>query len=780
MPGSSFGSSVTRREDVRLVRGEGTYAADLKPEGVAHAVVLRSPHAHARILSVDTAGALAEDGVIAVLTGEDAAAAGIAEVHSRVTFTRPGGAPAPSTPKPLLARDIVRHLGDPVALVVAETREAALAASEAVLVDYEVLPALSTVEEALGEGAVAIWPEAPDNIAFRWTRNDLAGIDAALAASHHVTRLDIAISRVLANPIEPRAAMGALEGGRPTLYSTNQSPFGLREQVARLFSMPPTDLRVRALDVGGSFGMKSGFYREDALVLWASRQLGRPVRWVSDRSEGFVSDDHAREMRASLALGLDADGHFTALKAVFDVNIGAYLSGRSGSLVNNIGGIAGVYRTPEIGVQITAVFSNTVPTAPYRGAGRPEVTYAIERLIDVAARETGRDPVALRRLNLIPPDAMPYKTPLVFTYDTGEFAANMDRAAELADLAGLPARRAAAARRGRLLGLGIANPIEAAGGPVSKPMKDTARVVVRADGGVELHSGAMSVGQGLETALPQLISVRLGIPLERIRYIQGDTDDLFFGRGNGGSSSLSVGGSAIARAVDLVLEKARALAADHLEAAAADLDYRDGAFTIAGTDRSVTLAALAALAEAAPSDNFTGGDPGLSATGEFEPGTVTFPNGCHICEVEIEPETGVVELIRYVSVEELGNVLNPMLVEGQIHGGVAQGIGQAVKEQALYEAGSGQLITGSFMDYGMPLAVDLPSLRSDTRSVPTAVNPLGAKGVGEAGTVGALAATMNAVCDALAPLGVRHLDMPATPERVWRAIRETGRAGAPR
>jgi carbon-monoxide dehydrogenase large subunit len=518
--------------------------------------------------------------------------------------------------------------------------------------------------------------------------------------------------------------------------------------------------------------MKSGLYREEGLVLWAARRLGRPVRWTSTRAEAFLADEQARDVKAEAELALDADGTFLALRVRCDLNVGAYLTGRSMPLLRNIGGIAGVYRTPHIHAEVRGILTNTAQTAAYRGAGRPEATYILERTVDIAARELGLDPFEVRMRNLIPPEKMPFRTGLVFTYDCGEFATNMGEAARLIDRAGFPARREAARSRGKLRGLGFVNPIEVAGGPYGNPGKDMSRIVVGPDGAIMLACGIMSSGQGLETAMTQLVAARLGIPPDRIRYAQGDTDTLPIGRGSGGSSSLSVGGAAVTLALDRLLEKAKARASEALEAASVDLEFSGGAFRVVGSDRSVTLQALAQTA--------SGGDPEpLSAEAEFQPPDVTFPNGCHACEVEIDPETGKIELVGYAAVEDVGKILNPALVEGQMHGGIAQGFGQAVKEAILHDS-AGEVLTGTFNDYAMPGALDLLNFVLAHREVPTAVNPLGAKGVGEAGTVGALAAVMNAICDALAEIGIRDIAMPATPERVWAAIQAARRPSPPR
>ncbi|WP_158929025.1 xanthine dehydrogenase family protein molybdopterin-binding subunit [Acidisphaera sp. S103] len=762
--------SVRRREDLRLLTGQGNYAADAAPAGMAVAIFLRSPHAHARIEHIDITPAREVAGVIAVYTEADLT--DVAPIPGGIGFPRPDGGPAPKTDRKLLASDRVRFVGEPVALVIAESRAAGLEAAEAIVVDYEALPVVIEPVAAMRAGAPPVWDDVPDNIGFLWKRGDADGADAALSGSAHVTALDFTVSRVTANSMEPRGAWACIAGdGRIEVHASHQSPFALRNGMANgNFQIPPTDIRVVPGDVGGSFGMKSGVHQESVLVAWAARRLGRPVRWIADRTEGFLTDEQAREMRISASLGLDADGKFTALKLRWDVNLGAYVSGRSGWGVGNIGGIAGVYHIPFIAAQVCGVLTHTVPTAAYRGAGRPEATYAIERLIDVAARELGISPYELRRRNLIPPEAMPYKTALTFTYDCGEFEGNMEEATALAAFDTFEERRADAVGRGRLRGIGLCNCIEVAGGPFLRPAKDQSTLRLAEDGTLILRSGSMSTGQGLETTMTQLVAERFDVPIEQVRWEGGDTDYLSGGKGNGGSGALCIGGSAVMLAVDKVVDKARKIAAELLEAAVVDVEFSSGRFTIAGTDRSVSLLDVARTAHD-PDHIPPGEEGGLVESGEFTPTAVTFPNGTHICEVEIDPETGVTEIVRYSAVEELGRVLNPMIVAGQIHGGVVQGVGQALGEAIIHDAESGQMLTASFMDYQMPRAAEYPPFRLATREVPTAVNPLGAKGVGEAGTVGALGAAMNAINDALAPLGIRHFDMPATPARVWAAIR---------
>jgi carbon-monoxide dehydrogenase large subunit len=771
----ALGQSARRVEDPRLLQGLGRYSDDVNLARQAYAVVVRSPHAHARLAALDASRAAKAPGVLAVLTGADVAADGLGDLPSDPNRKRRDGAAAFATRRPALARDRVRHVGDPVALVVAETREQALDAAELLGIDYEPRPAVASTGAATRAGAPPVWDEVPDNVAFVWEAGDRDAVARALAGAAHVTRLDFVITRVAAAPLEPRAAVGEYDRrtGRYTLHTGIQGPHLLRTLLAeRVFRVPQSHLRVVTGEVGGSFGMRSGLYPEHVLVLWAARRLGRPVKWTSDRREGFVSDEHGRDNVSTAELALDREGRFLALRVAIGLNVGAYLTPRSaGPGTNNVGGIAGVYTTPAIHVQTTGVFTHTTPTGPYRGAGRPEATYAIERVIDVAARELGIDPLELRRRNLIPAGAMPFKTGLVFTYDCGDFARGMDLALAGADAAGFERRRTEARQRGLLRGLGIANPIEVAGGPYTAMNPDTAELRVNPDGSVSLFAGSTSMGQGNETAFVQIVSDALGVPAGRIQVFAGDTDALGAGRGNGGSGALTVGGSAVTRATEKVIERGRRIAARLLEAAHEDVVLRDGTFTVAGTDKGVTWASVARTAYV-PRQLPPGMEPGFSETAAFTPPAVTFPNGSHVCEVEIDPETGTVRVVRYTVVDDVGRMVNPMLVKGQIHGGVVQGLGQGLFETLAYDATTGQLLAGSFMDYAMPRADDLPSFEVDSHEVPTKVNPLGAKGVGEAGTVGALPALLNAVNDALAPLGVRHLDMPVTPERVWGAIHD--------
>jgi len=752
-----------RAEDRRFLTGAGRYAADVHPDGLLHVAFVRSPFANARVEALDAQAARALPGVVAVLTAEDLAADGVGPVAGAMNVRGPDGQVWRETPRPLLVGEAVRFVGEPVALVIAETSVAAADAVEAVTVDYAEAPAVVDVPAALASDAPLVWEERSGNVALHWRHGDWPGVEAALGASHHVARLRTAISRAAAAPMEPRVAVAVPDAAsdRTTLYLSHQNAQGMRASIAGALGLPPEAVHVIVPDVGGSFGMKGGLLREETVVFWAARRLGRPLRWTADRTEAFLTDEGGRDMLVEAALGLDPDGHFTALEVTLQVNVGAYASGRSTVPIMNMGGIAGVYRTPVIAGEFLGVFTHTVPTAPYRGAGRPEATFAVERVIDVAARELGIDPFELRRRNLIPAEAMPYRTPFTFHYDSGDFARTMTIARERADWAGFPARREAAGKAGLLRGIGVANPIEVAGGPFGNPGEDFSDLRVNPDGTVTLTSGMLSAGQGLETVLVDLAANALELPAEAFRYVQGDSEIVPKGKGMGGSSGLITGGSAVVRASERLMAAARDQAADALEAAEADLEYAGGTFRIVGTDRTITLGEVAGFAES------RGG--ALAGNGSFRPEDATYPNGCHVCEVEIDPETGGCRVVAYTAVEDVGRVLYPTLASGQIHGGAAQGLGQVLFEAMAFGT-DGQVLSASFMDYAMPRAGDLPFYDSDFADVPTARNPLGVKGVGEAGTVGALSAAMNAVCDALASAGVDSFDMPATPGRIWTAL----------
>ena len=765
----AVGQPVPRSEDPRLLTGGGRYVDDIAFADECRAVLLRSPHAHAALERLDCAAAKRAPGVLAVLTAEDYMAAGLGPMSCAMPLKRRDGRPMFGAPHPPLAHGRVRMVGDPVAMVVAETPAQAKDAADLIEVEYAPLPALVETGAAMDEGAPAVWDECPDNEAFLFELGDEAAVEAAFARADRIVRRRLVVNRVAANALEPRAYIGRYDrhDRRYTLYSGLHRPHDMRSDLAnRFLRLPEARVRVVADDVGGSFGLRGGTYPEQVLVVWAAGLVGRPVKWVAERSEGFVSDYHGRDNVTDAALALDRDGGFLGLRVRTLVNLGAYASPLGpGPAINNLGTLAGVYRTPAIHVRTSGVFTNSNPTCPYRGAGRPEAAYAIEQLVDAAARETGIDAVELRRRNTIPPEAMPFRTGLVFVYDCGAFEKNMDDALALADRAGFEARRAAARARGRLRGLGLSNTIERAGAP----SQERAQLRVDPGGGAALFVGTISHGQGHETIYKQIVSGALGVDPALIRVEEGDTDGLAIGGGTGGSRSATLGGAAVHLAARKVADKGRAIAAHLLEASEADLTFADGRYAIAGTDRSVSFADVARAAYA-PQRLAPGIEPGLDEAAGYVAPVENFPNGCHVCEVEIDPETGAAGIVRYSVVDDVGNVLNPLLLEGQIQGGVAQGVGQALMEDVVFDPGSGQLLSGSFMDYAMPRADDLGAIEVATNPVPTATNPLGVKGAGEAGTVGALPATLAAIQDALAPLGIDEVPMPATPERLWRAI----------
>ena len=770
------GQAVTRFEDPRLLRGEGRFLGDVNLPGQTHAVVVRSPHAHARLRSIDASAAARAAGVLGVLTGADVARDGLGTTRMTLRRKRPDGSPMFAPPHPGLVRDRVRYVGDPVALVVAETPAQAEDAAGLVRVDYEPLPSVTSTAEA-GPGSPPVWDECPDNISNVFEVGDRTATDAAFARAHRVIRRRYVITRVHAQYLEPRGALGLYDPGedRYTLYADVQYPHRVRNALASMiFRVPEHRIRVVAGDIGGGFGAKGWQYAEHRLVLWAARKLRRPVKWTCERHEALLADEHARDNISEAELALDAEGRFLALRVRTTANLGAYVSSDRNLLptFSNVATLVGVYTIPAAHVHVTGVLTNTSPTAPYRGAGRPEASYVIERLIDDAARELGMDPVELRRTNFIPPSAMPHRTALGATYDCGEFEQSMDEALKLADVAGFAARREAARRRGALRGIGVANAIERA----APPGPEFAEIRFDPSGTAMILMGTKNQGQGHETTFKQILHERLGFDPGEVRFVDGDTDRVAFGMGSTGSRSTVIGGTALWMAADKVIAKGRKIAARMLEAAEADILFAEGRFTVVGTDRAVAVREVARAAFQ-PAQLPPGLEPGLYETGTFSPAAPTFPNGCHVCELEIDEATGAVTLVNYVVVDDVGTVVNPLTLEGQIHGGVAQGLGQALMEQVVYDRDSGQLLTSTFMDYGIPRADTLCDLTIDRHPVPTALNPLGAKGAGEAGTVGALPAVINAVVSALAPLGVRDFDMPATSERVWRAIQDavTGR-----
>jgi len=771
-----IGAAVPRVEDQRFLRGLGRYVDDIRFADEAAMVVVRSPHAAARILGIDTAAACAMPGVRAVLTGADAEADGIGPLRTSVPRRRRDGSPMVEPPYRILCTDAARFAGDAVAVVVADTAAQALDAAEAVAVDYEPLPAVTDVVEAVKPQAPAVWPQVPDNVSFVFSLGNRDAVDAAFARAAHIAKFDFRVSRVSANALEPRNAVGLYDAadGRYTLYTGAQNPHRVRyELAAHTLRIPETQLRVVSPDVGGAFGMKGSPYPEQALVLWAARRVGRPVRWTATRSESLLSDYHARDNVTTVQLALAADGEFLALRVRTLANLGAYLSFNTPHPpTNNLGGLAGVYRTPHIHVEVEGIHTHTQPTAPYRGAGRPEATFAIERIIDVAAQEIGIDPVALRRRNLIRKEQMPFKTGLVFTYDSGDFEKNIDLAIEASDWNGFEARRAEARGRNRLRGISLVHPIEISGGPFGSPLDEGAEIRFDPSGDVTALLGSHNHGQGHETAFRQMLAEFLGVDPQRTRIVAGDTDLVRHGRGTFGSRSMMAAGSALRRAADLVIERARIVAARMLETDAADIAFAQGEFRVIGTDRTVRIEEVAKLAYqpgALPPDS----DYGLAAGAVVTPKEATFPNGCHVCEVEIDPDTGLTDIVNYTVVDDVGTVINPLLVKGQIHGGLAQGIGQALQEVVAYDS-AGQMLTGSFMDYAMPRARLMPPIHVLSNEVPTDKNVLGVKGAGEAGTVGSLVAVVNATLDALRPAGVSWVEMPMTPDRIWRALRAAG------
>ena len=765
----ALGQPVPRFEDPRLIRGGGRYVDDVRLPHTAYGYVLRSPHAHARIQSIDTSAAKAAPGVLVVLTAADWTASGWNDLPTPGGLKRRGGQPAGKIRFPPLTGDKVRWVGDYVAFVVAETLAQAQDAAELIAVEYESLPSVTSTAGAAAPSAPLVWDDRPDNVCFVHPEGNREATEAALARADRIVKRRFVINRVTAAAMEPRGALADYNPAedRYTIYSVLQRAHGYRSDLASIMKVPESKVRVIAGDIGGSFGMKSAVYNEVALVTLASKMLGRPVKWTSTRSEAFLSDAQARDHVTEAELALDKDGHFLGFRVKVTAAVGAYAQVGSNVFVMNLGTLAGVYRTPAVFAEVTAVFSNTNPMRPYRGNGRPEFAYVIERMVDEAAAEIGIDPVELRRRNMIPPEAMPFNSGLTFTYDCGEFAKNLDLALKLADFAGFEARRAEAKARGKLRGIGLSNTIEraAAGG------FEAAEVRFDKGGTVTLLSGSITQGMGHETVYKQLLCDRLGIHPDQVTYIQGDTDKVAIGEGTGGSRSAALGGSAVMMATEKIVTKATAIAAHLLSAAPDEVRFEDGLFTAPRSNRALSLGDIAGEAWV-PSSLPPDMEPGLISQASYSAKEQNFPNGCHICEVEIDPETGVVEIVRYSVVDDVGTVMNPLLLEGQIIGGIAQGVGQILMEDIRFDPESGQLLSGSFMDYAMPRADNFSPIHCESNPVPTKTNPLGVKGAGEAGAVGAMPAVGNALVDALKPVGVSAVPMPATPERLWRAIHE--------
>jgi len=787
---TGIGVSLLRKEDKRFITGHGNYVADIKRPDMLMGAFLRSPHAHAVIKSIDTTAALASPGVVAVFTGEDLKADGVGGLPCAWPVVGKGGMASREPLHPALAQGKVRCVGDAVAFVIAETIEDAHAGAEALVVDYEPLPAVVGVLDALKPGAPTLFDDIPDNVCCDWDLGDKRATDAAFKKAAHVAKISLVNNRLVGNPMEPRAAIGEydMSRGQHTLWTTSQFPHIVKLLMGNfVLGIPQHKLRVVSPDVGGGFGVKQFHYAEEVAVTWSSRKLGRPVKWVCERSEGFISDAHGRDHVTEAELALDENGKFLGLRVSTIANMGAYLSTFGPNIPTNLYGplLAGVYTTPAIYCEVKSVFTNTIPVDAYRGAGRPEATFVLERLVDVAATEMGIDKAEIRRRNMIPIDAYPYQTPVMMKYDSGDPGGCLDRALIAADWTGFPKRKAESAQRGKLRGIGLCTYIEACGLAPSRiaislgvrgGLFESATVRVHPTGHVTVLMGTHNHGQGHETTFAQVLSHQLGVPAENVEIVFGDTDKVQFGLGTYGSRSIAVGGSALFKAGEKVIVKGKKIAAHMLEASDTDIEYVDGNFTVAGTDKKKSFAEVALSAHFPANYPLETLEPGLEEQAFYDPVNFTFPCGAHIAEVEIDPDTGMVKLLSYFAVDDVGTVINPMIVEGQIHGGIVQGVGQALFEDCIYDQESGQLLSGSFMDYCMPRADDLPVMKVETHITQCTHNPLGVKGCGELGTIGSPATVINAVVDALAHLGVTHVDMPASPNRIWHIIQSAGAA----
>jgi carbon-monoxide dehydrogenase large subunit len=775
-----IGEAVRRKEDYRFLTGNGQYTDDVSLANQAYAVFVRSSHAHAKIKRIDTARAKAAPGVLAVYTGDDVAADKVNGLPCGWLITSTDGTPMKEPPHPILAQGKVRYVGDHVAMVVAHTLQQAKDAAELVDVDYDVLPAVVDVRDA--PKGTALHDVAPDNHCYKWAIGDKTAVEAAFAKAAHVTRLDLYNNRLIPNAMEPRAAIGSYNRATDeyTLYVANQNPHVERLlMTAFVLGLPEHKVRVIAPDVGGGFGSKIYLYAEDVCLTWAAKKLNRPVKWTAERTESFLSDAHGRDHVSHAELALDKDGKFLALRVHTDANLGAYLSTFATAIPTILYAtlLAGQYTTPQIYVEVDAWFTNTAPVDAYRGAGRPEATYLLERLVTRAAWELGLGQDEIRKRNFI--TQFPYQTPVALQYDVGDYHACMDKARQLADVAGFEARRKASEAKGLKRGIGYSSYIEACGIAPSNiagalgaraGLFECGEIRVHPTGSVTVFTGSHSHGQGHETTFAQVVAARLGIPVENVDVVHGDTGRVPFGMGTYGSRSISVGGAAIMKALDKIEAKAKKIAAHLLEASDADIEFSGGEFKVKGTDKKVAFGQVALTAYVPHNYPLDKLEPGLNETAFYDPTNFTFPAGTYICEVEVDPATGEVRIDRFTAVDDFGNIINPMIVEGQVHGGLVQGIGQALLENCVYDRETGQLLTGSFMDYAMPRADDIPMFKLDTVCTPCSHNPLGTKGCGEAGAIGSPPAVINAVLDALRPLGVKDLDMPASPHRVWQAI----------
>jgi len=783
MPFEGIGVSVRRKEDARFLSGHGNYTDDINRPGQLYAYIRRSDRPHAKINGIDTAAASKAPGVAAVFTGADMAADNVGGLPCGWQIHNKDGSPMAEPPHPVLAVGKVRHVGDPVAVVIAETKQQAKDAAEQIAIDYQDLPAAASLRDAIAPGAALVHDDVPGNICYDWHVGDKAVVDAAFAGAAKVVKLELTNNRLIPNAMEPRAAIGDFDtsNGDFTLYTTSQNPHVIRLLMgAFVLHIPENKLRVVAPDVGGGFGSKIYHYAEEAIVTWAAGKVRRPVKWTGERTESFMSDAHGRDHDSVAEMALDADGSFLGLRVSTLANMGAYLSTFAPCIPTYLYAtlLAGVYKTPVIYCEVKAVFTHTVPVDAYRGAGRPEATFMLERLVDACAFDTKMDRVAIRRKNFIPVDAFPYQTPVALQYDSGNYPATLDACLQAADYAGFEARRTAAAAKGKLRGIGVSTYLEACGIAPSAVvgslgaragLYECANIKVHPTGSVTVYTGSHSHGQGHETTMAQLVVDQLGVPLDQVEIVHGDTAKIPFGMGTYGSRSLAVGGTALVKAMDKVVLKGKKIAAHLMEASVDDIEFKDGKFTVAGTDKEKTLTDISLAAYVPHNYPIEELEPGLDETAFYDPKNFTFPGGCHVAEVEIDKETGTVEVINFVAVDDVGRVINPMIVEGQVQGGVAQGIGQALLENAVYDP-DGQLLSGSMMDYTMPRADDLPNIKVGTEITLCTHNPLGVKGCGEVGAIGSPPAIINGIIDALKPYDVRHINMPATPQKLWSII----------